>query len=134
MKAYRIVGMSMAILFVLVGALFLLFPNAVLEFFNSLSAVVGMECAPVAGVSFYLILATGYMYLVALLAFRMYQFPDNPFFPLLLSHAKLASATVSLGFFILSKPYLIYLANGIVDGSIGFFALYLYKRLRKKHP
>jgi hypothetical protein len=41
---------------------------------------------------------------------------------------------LSFGLFILSKPYLIYLANGIVDGSIGLFVFLLYRRLKKKLP
>jgi len=134
MTKYRIVGMGMAVIFSLVGVVFLLFPGTVLEFFNTISAAIGMEPSPVTGPSFYLILAVGYMYLVALLAFRMYQQPDNPSFPFLLAHAKLASSVLSFGFFILSKPYLIYLANGIVDGSIGLFVLLLYRRLKKKLP
>ena len=134
MKEYRIVGMGMAVIFGLVGVMFLLFPGTGLEFFNSMSAALGMEPSPVTGASFYLILAVGYMYLVALLAFRIYQQPDDPSFPLLLAHAKLASSALSFGLFILSKPYLIYLANGIVDGSIGLFVFLLYRRLKKKLP
>lgn len=134
MKEYRIAGMGMAILFGLVGVVFLFFPGNVLGFFNSLSVAIGMEPSPVTGASFYLILATAYMYLVALLAFRMYQYPEDLSFPLLLSHAKIASSILSFGFFILSKPYLIYLVNGIVDGLIGLFVFSLYRRWRKKNP
>ncbi|MCX7787820.1 MAG: hypothetical protein N2442_08995 [Spirochaetes bacterium] len=132
MKAYRIVSLGMAILFALVGGVFLIFPGKVLELFNLLSHRISMEPAPVIGSSFYLILAVSYMYLVTLLAFRMYQYPEDPSFPLFLMHAKLVSAVVSFGFFILRQSYLIFLVNGLVDGAIGLFTLYLYRIVRKK--
>lgn len=121
----------MTIIFAIVGLIFLFLAGGVLEFFNSIATYFGMKQSPVAGDNFYLILAVGYMYLVSLLAYMMHKHSDNLYFPLLLTHAKLASSVLSLGFFIWHQPYLIYITNGIVDGSIGLLVLYFYLKIRK---
>lgn len=131
MKYYRTFSLLMAIIFAIVGLIFLFLADGVLEFFNSIATYLGMKHSPIEGVSFYLILAVGYMYLVSLLAFLMYRHPDQPCFPLLLTNAKLASSVLSLGFFIWHQPYLIYITNCIVDGSIGLLALYFYLKISK---
>ena len=132
MKYYRPMSLIMAITFALVGLIFLLFADGVLEFFNFVAGYTGMKQSPVTGVDFYLILASGYMYLVTLLAYMMFRHPDNPYFPLLLANAKLASSLLSLGFFILHQPYPLYLTNGLVDGLIGLLVLYFYLQLKKR--
>jgi len=134
MKYYRTFSLLMVIIFAMVGFIFLFLTDGVLVFFNSIASHTGMKLSPVQGVNFYLILATGYMYLVSLLAFMMYKHPDNPYFPLLLTHAKLASSGLSLCFFILHQPYPIYIINGIVDGSIGLMVLYFYLQIKKRQP
>lgn len=131
MKYYRAISLLLALTFVVVGLIFLFLPDGVLEFFNAIATVAGMKIAPVDGVNFFLILATGYMYLVSLLAFLMYRQPTNPDFPLVLTHAKLASSVLSLGFFICHQPYLIYLTNCLVDGSIGGLVLFFYFRIKQ---
>ncbi|MBN1352915.1 hypothetical protein JXJ21_26230 [candidate division KSB1 bacterium] len=131
MKYYRTMSLLLALTFVVVGFIFLFLADGVLEFFNSVATLVGMKAAPVDGVNFYLILATGYMYLVSLLAFLMFRQPKNPDFPLLLTHAKLASSVLSLGFFLCHQPYLIYLTNCLVDGSIGGLVLLFYLQIKK---
>lgn len=134
MKHYRTICLLMTIIFAIVGLIFLFLANGVLEFFNSIAIYFGMKQSPVEGVNFYLILASGYMYLVSLLAYLMYKHPDQPYLPLLLTHAKLASSVLSLGFFIWHQPYPIYITNCIVDGSIGLLALYFYLKIRKGQP
>jgi hypothetical protein len=134
MKYYRTFSLLMAITFAIVGIIFLFLADGVLEFFNSITTYTGMKLSPVKGVDFYLILAVGYMYLVSLLAYLMFKHPDNPNFPLLLTHAKLASSVLSLGFFILHQPYLIYVINFIVDGLIGLQVLYFYLNIKKRQP
>jgi len=134
MKYYRIVSLLMMLTFAVVGFIFLFHADGVLEFFNSVAASTGMKPSPVHGVDFYLILAAGYMYLVSLLAFMMFRHPDNPYFPLLLTNAKLASSVLSLCFFILHQPYLIYLTNCLADGLIGLLVLYFYFKLKKRQP
>jgi hypothetical protein len=134
MRNYRIFSFFMALIFAMVGLVFLFFSDGVLVFFNSIAAYAGMKLSPIPGVNFFIILATGYMYLVSLLAYMMYKHPDNLFFPLLLINAKLASSVLSLCFFILLQPYLIYIINCIVDGLIGLLVLYFYFNLKKRQP
>jgi hypothetical protein len=118
-RFYRFASFVLAASFALVGLLFLFFPDAVLRFFNSLSAPVGRPPAPAGGFQFYLALASGYMYIVALLAWLMFRHPENSTYPGLLVNAKLATSFLSLGFFVFHQPFLIYLANFVVDGLIG---------------
>jgi hypothetical protein len=90
-----------------------------------------MPQSPVEGVSFYLILAVAYMYMVTLLAFKMYRHPREKSYPFLLANAKLASSAVSLYLFLIYQPYLIYITNCVVDGCIGLMVLYFLRKLRK---
>lgn len=130
MNYYRIFSLFLMIIFALVGIIFLFLTDDVLRFFNTISGYLGMKPSPVHGQGFYLILAVGYMYLVTLLAYRMYKQPENSFFPLLLAHGKLFSSILSFGLFIFHQPYLIYLTNLIVDGLIGIIALYFYQKVK----
>ena len=126
----KIISLSLAMVFGLVGLLFLFIPAQVMLFFNALSGAVHLPPAPAVGAHFYLILAVAYMYLVTLLAFMMFRHPVDRRFPSLLVHAKFASAVLSLALFILHQPYLIYLANGIVDGLIGMLVLLVFLRVK----
>jgi len=131
MRFYRSISLMLMILFAATGIIFLSIPDRVLILFNTLSGVLGTQRAPLDGWSFYLILAVGYMYLVSILAFLMYKRPENRYFPLLLTHAKLASSVLSLALFLLQANYLIYLANFVVDGVIGSVVLVLYLKTRR---
>ncbi|HQT92489.1 MAG TPA: hypothetical protein PL001_10740 [Candidatus Kryptobacter bacterium] len=131
MKSYRAISLSLSAIFALVGILFVAAPDAVIGFFNALSSPLGMAQSPPAGFNFYLILAGGYMYVVAVLAFMMYRFPKNIYFPLLLAHAKLASSVLSLGMFLFQSGYLIYITNLIVDWLIGSLATAFYMKMRR---
>lgn len=130
MKFYRIISLSLCIIFIIVGLIFLFLTAEVSIFFNSLSRVLGMVASPIITRNFYLILAVAYMYLVAVLAYFMYRQPGNRFFPLLLVHAKWASALLSLYFFFNHSPYLIYLTNFFIDGFLGAGAFYFYIRIK----
>ena len=66
------------------------------------------------------------MYLVTLLAGLMFEKPGNRLLPLLLAQAKFASAVLSLAFFFGHSPYLVCLANAVVDGLLGALVLGLY--------
>ncbi len=131
MRTYRAVSFVLMLLFAMTGALFLGFPDAAIAFFNTLSPSFGMPQAPASGRDFYLILAVGYMYLVTILAFSMFRHPENRLFPMLLTHAKLASSILSLALFLLQARYLIYLANFVVDGVIGIVVLTMYLKMRR---
>jgi tryptophan-rich sensory protein len=128
---YRFAGLAMAATFAAVGLVFLFLPDRVLVLFNRLSPP-GFSPAPVQPGSFYPVLAVAYMALVTWLAWRMFKNPGNPLFPLLLAQGKLASSLLSLFFFFTRAPYLVSLANAIVDGGIGALVLWLHS-LQKKH-
>jgi hypothetical protein len=134
LRLYKIFSLSASIIFFVVGLVFLLIPGRVLVFFNSLSGYIGMAPSPVAGVNFYLALAVAYMYLVASIAFLMYRYPENRFFPVLLANGKLASSFLSFLIFFTGQPFLILVVNGIVDGLIGLAALLFYRRTKKTIP
>jgi hypothetical protein len=102
-----------------------------LHFFNDFSASFGLRSSPIEGINFYLILAIGYMYLVAMLAWFMSRQPENRLLPVLLLNAKLASSILSLVFFFAVNHALIYLANGVIDGLIGAGVLFMYRKQRR---
>jgi len=130
MKLYRAAALVLMAGFLIVGALFLAVPDGVLFFFNRLSGPLGLPEAPPVGRPFFLILASGYMYMVSLLAWLMFRYPDNKTFPLLLAQGKLVTSLLSLGFFLAHRPYLIYLANFCVDGLIAA-GVWWISRLRR---
>lgn len=118
MKLYRAAALALMAGFLVVGALFLAVPDGVLGFFNRLSVPLGFPEAQPVGRPFFLVLATGYMYQVSLLAWLMFKRPENRTFPMLLFQGKLATSFLSLVFFVVHRPFLIYLANFLVDGGI----------------
>lgn len=122
-------GLGLALIFALVGGVFVILPGEMLAFFNAMSRRLGMVEGPVEP-SFFVVLAGGYMYVVAVLAWLMYRSPRERIYPLLLSHAKLASAALSFAMFVAAAPWLIYLVNGIVDGGLGLIVLTMYFRSR----
>lgn len=127
MRLYRLFGLTAAAIFAAVGLIFLFSPDSALIFFNSISGYLGLPQAAVQGTGFYLILASAYMYLVALLAYLMYRYPEQRIYPFLLAQGKLASSIISIYLFLAHQRYLIYLANFVIDGFIGIAAIYLMK-------
>ncbi len=121
-------GAACAAAFALAGAAFVVLPGAVLRWFDALSRHAGFAPFPGPLERFWLILAAAYMYVVTALAWSMYRRPDEPVYPRLLAHAKLASAALSLAAFVLLAPHLLFLANAAVDGAIGAVALVLWRR------
>jgi hypothetical protein len=131
MKIYSLAGIVLAIVFAITGLLFLFVPDQVLILFNTLSTSLGMPASPVTGWNFYLILTVGYMYVVTVLAFLMYRYPENKYFPQLLAQAKIVSSLLSMALFLFHAHYLIYLSNFIIDGLIGIAVITLYVRQGK---
>jgi len=125
MRLYKLFSLTAAAIFAVVGVIFLFFPESPLVFFNHMSGYFGLPQSPVQGIGFYLILASAYMYVVALLAYLMYRHPEQKAYPFMLAQAKLASSLISIYLFIKHQPYLIYLANFAVDGLIGTTAILL---------
>jgi len=131
MRFYRPVSLFMCVVFALVGLLFITIPAGVINFFNGLSPALGMQVMPVENHGFYLILAAGYMYLVALLAFLMYRHPLDENFPLVLLNAKLATSLLSLAMFLFQEQFLIYVVNFAIDGFLGGVILCFYLTLTR---
>jgi hypothetical protein len=127
MRLYKLFSLTLAAIFAVVGLIFLFFPDSALIFFNSISSYLRLPQSPVQGSSFYLILASAYMYLVTLLAYLMYRYPEQNIYPFLLAQGKLASSIISIYLFLMHQPYLIYFANFVIDGFIGVAVLYLMK-------
>jgi hypothetical protein len=130
LSLYKSTSYLLAIVFAAVGLIFLFAPDGLIGFFNRISGRLGMTPSPENGLEFFLVLAAAYMYLVTALAWMMGRHAENPIFPLLLVNGKIASSLLSFGFFFISKPYLIFLVNGIVDGLIGGGVLLLYFRTK----
>ncbi len=126
LRLYRFASLAMAATFAAVGLVFLFLPARVLALFNRFSPPLGLPAAPLQAGSFYPILGVAYMYLVTLLAGLMFRKPGNRLLPLLLAQAKLASAVLSLAFFFGNSPYLVCLANAVVDGLLGALVLCLH--------
>jgi hypothetical protein len=122
---YRAVSGLLCAAFALVGAAFLLVPDAVLSLFDGWSRSVGLATSAGAPGEFYVVVAVAYMYLVTVLAGSMARDPQDPTPARLLVHAKLASSLLSFGVFFLRQPHLLLLVNGIVDGSIAGLVVFL---------
>jgi hypothetical protein len=131
MRFYRAFSLTMFVVFVAVGVLFLVVPTGVLGFFNSLSANLGIGPGSGEVGYFYLVLAVAYMVLVSTLAFLMYRRPENHYFPLLLAVGKLSSSALSLVFFFFVQRSLILVTNFVVDGAIGAAAAFFAARIAR---
>lgn len=131
LAVYRAISLGLAVVFAGVGLLFLLLPGSLLRLFNDLSVSFGLSSSSIEGINFYIILAVGYMYVVALLAWLMSVHPEEHLLPVLLLNAKLASSLLSFVFFFYVSHALIYLVNGLVDGLIGAGVFLMDRRLRR---
>jgi hypothetical protein len=132
MRLYRTVSLLLFFVFAIVGLLFLSIPEKILIFFNSISNFLGISIMPTQSFGFFPLLAVGYMYVVTLIALFMYIHPDDTRFPILLTHAKLATSILSLMMFFLHGRYLIYITNFIADGLIGIVVLCFYLRMKSR--
>ncbi len=128
-SSYRASSLGLAVIFALVGGVFLFLPREMLAFFNAVSRRWGMSEGPVER-SFFGVLAAAYMYVVTLLAWFMYRFPGERIYPLILWQAKLASSLLSFLMFFFYAPWLILLANGIIDGGLGLVVLLMFLKVR----
>ena len=132
MKIVRMLSFIGAVVFAVIGLIFLFMPDNVLVFFNNMSSYFGLPHSPVRGTGFYLALAAAYMYMVTILACLIYRHPEERLFSFLLANGKLASSLISLFLFVTDQPYLIYITNCIADGLIGLAALLYYLSIRRK--
>jgi hypothetical protein len=133
-RFYRIISICLCSAFVAVGLVFLFVPGEVILFFNSISRLLGMAEAPMEGAGFYLVLAAGYMYVVSYLAWKMFRIPSERQALQVLIQAKSASSILSILFFAVVHPYLIFLTNGVVDGAIAAGLLVIRVRWKGLWP
>lgn len=131
LRVYRVTSITLAMIFAIVGVLFLVMPDQVLAFFNGISLRYGLPPSPSEGAGFFLILAAAYMYLVTLVAFLMYRNPGNSSFAFLLVNGKAASSILSILFILVHGCCLIYIVNAVTDGSIALGVFLLNRRLRR---
>lgn len=122
-------ALILVVTFAVVGAIFLFLPGGTLAFFNSLSGQAGMAQGPAEG-SFFVVLASAYMAVVTVLAWRLFRSPGDRASAGLLVLAKLASSGLSLAVLAVSARWLILLVNGVVDGTIGLAVWAIYLRGR----
>lgn len=125
--SYKTLSLGLAVIFALVGGIFLLLPREALAFFNAISRRLGLAEGPTEP-TFFVVLAAAYMAVVTILAWRMSASPREKIYPLLLAQAKLASSVLSFLLFAAQARWLIYLANGIIDAALGLVALMMYFR------
>ena len=131
MRLYRMTALALAVAFAAVGLVFLFAPGALQDAFDSLGRQAGIKGMPVgdAESGLFRVLAVAYMYVVTILAWMMFRRPADPVWPALLAQAKFASALVSILLFALGESYLVYAANGLVDGLIGMVVLLLRRQV-----
>ena len=131
MRLYRMTALALAVAFAAVGLVFLFAPGALQGAFDSLGRQAGIKGMPVgdAESGLFRVLAVAYMYVVTILAWMMFRRPADPVWPALLAQAKFASALVSILLFALGESYLVYVANGLVDGLIGMVVLLLRRQV-----
>lgn len=132
LRRYGRFSLLMSLLFAVVGALFLFFPDGAVEFCNGISRHCGFPPAPVQERGLFQVLAVGYMYLVAGLAWLIFRHPGHRGFTLLLIQGKAVSSLLSIYLFLLHRPYLVYLVNGAVDGLIALLFLFFYFRIVRR--
>jgi len=130
-RTIRAAGIILAGAFAAVGLAFLIIPSGVIAFFNRMSAPWGFPAAPAEDPGLFVILAVSYMVVVTVLAVGMARQPGNPVYPRLLALAKIASSVLSLGSFALRAGTFVVLVNGVVDGLIGLFVLWLSRPKKK---
>lgn len=129
-KTIKLFGFFCAITFSIVGLVFLLMPEGVLSFFNSLSSLFHLNQTPIVFPGFFLILSVGYMYVVTFIACQIFRNPENSLLLLLLANAKIVSSLLSLFLIFRDNFYPIYFTNLLADGLIGAAAIYLYLKVK----
>ena len=122
--ALRLVFAGLAAAFAATGLLFLLFPDGTVRALNAAGSPLGLPPAPPSALRFWLSLGLAYMVLVTLLAAQVARDPRGRAHLMpLLAAGKATSSLTCAGYFVLSMPAFVYLANALVDGSLALVAL-----------
>lgn len=123
-RALSFLFAGLAIAFGVTGALFFLFPDSTIEALNAAGSVLGLPPAPPSALRFWVSLSTAYMVLVTLLAAAIARAPRaRAHLMPILAAGKATSSLTCLGYFAATEPAFVYLANGLVDGSLALVAL-----------
>ena len=130
-KAERFVVLNLRLLaasFAVVGLLFIITPDGVLDVISDLGDEIGsFTRAPETTEQFWLALAFAYMVVIAGICV-VTQADVVRYRPLLLVLAagKTASSLAALGFYLFDKDVFIYLLNFLVDGYLAVLSLWLW--------
>src|SRR5213080_3252273 len=122
--ALHLLFAGLALAFAATGLLFFLFPDGTVRALNAAGSPLGFPPAPPSALRFWLSLGLAYMVLVTLLAAQIARDPcGRAHLMPLLAAGKATSSLTCAGYFVLSMPAFIYLANALVDGSLALVAL-----------
>src|SRR6266403_1327300 len=122
--ALRVLFAGLALAFAATGLLFFLFPDGTVRALNAAGSPLGFPPAPPSALRFWLSLGLAYMVLVTLLAAQIARDPRGRAHLMpLLAAGKATSSLTCAGYFVLSMPAFIYLANALVDGALAATAL-----------
>jgi hypothetical protein len=130
-KAERFVVLNLRLLaasFAVVGLLFIITPDGVLDVISDLGDEIGnFTRAPETTEQFWLALAFAYMVVIAGICIVV-QADVVRYRPLLLVLAagKTASSLAALGFYLFDQDVFIYLLNFLVDGYLALLSLWLW--------
>ncbi len=131
---YRILMILLFWTFLIVGALFYIVPNPIINVFNIVSGKIGyFQPLPQNIEKFYLDLAVAYMSCVTAIAYLISRdvLKNINLTPVLLV-GKTTSSLISLLSFFLYQRALLYLSNFVIDGSIVLIVLVFYLPVRKE--
>ena len=130
-KAEKFVVLNLRLLaasFAVVGLLFIVFQNGVLDVISDLGDDIGnFSRAPHTDEQFWLALGFAYMVVIAGICAVAQADPVRyrPFL-LVLAAGKTASSLATLGFYLFDDDVFIYLLNFLVDGYLALSALWLW--------
>jgi len=123
-RALRLLFVALAVAFGVTGLLFFLFPDGMIRFLNAAGRPLGFPPAPPSELRFWLSLAVAYMVLVTLLAASIARDPRGRALLMpILAAGKATSSLTCFGYFVGSSHALVYLANGLVDGSLAVIVI-----------
>ncbi len=131
---YRILMILLFWTFLIVGALFYIVPNPIINVFNIVSGKIGyFQPLPQNIEKFYLDLAVAYMSCVTAIAYLISRdvLKNINLTPVLIV-GKTTSSLISLLSFFLYQRSLLYLSNFVIDGSIVLIVLAFYLPVRKE--
>jgi len=125
-----------ALCFAVAGAQFLFFPDETVATINAVGAWLGdFPPAPPSALRFWLSLATGYMALIAALAYLAQRdLRRQRDMIALLVLGKATTALVALGFYWFATGTFVYLLNFVVDGAIALLVLAIWTTVPSLGP